>query len=93
MKIASNTGADRVIDLLRPLLNPGNQLGMVTPTFALFAFAAVLEDFARLAETRMVLPLENSEATISTAADHSLSVSRLLSPTHPSGAVVTAPTL
>jgi hypothetical protein len=39
MKLIHNTGADRVIDLMRPHLKHGNQLGCVTPSFSLFAFA------------------------------------------------------
>jgi len=56
MKIIRNAGTERVIDLIRPWLKPGNQLDVVTSSFSLFAFAAVLEDVARLAKVRALLP-------------------------------------
>lgn len=39
MKLIHNTGADRVIDLMRPHLKRGNQLGCVTPSFSLYALS------------------------------------------------------
>ena len=39
MRLVHNSGTDRVIDLMRPHLLPGQQLGCVTPSFSLFAFA------------------------------------------------------
>ena len=44
MKIITNTGTDRVIDLIRSHLMRGNQLDVVTPSFSLFAFAEMLEE-------------------------------------------------
>ncbi len=42
MKFVQNTGTDRVIDLLRPYLKRGSQLGCVSPTFSLFVLAVTL---------------------------------------------------
>jgi hypothetical protein len=43
MKLIHNTGTDRVIDLIRQHLKRGSQLGCVTPTFSLFAYAELIE--------------------------------------------------
>ena len=56
MKLVSNSGADRVIDLLRPHLQPGGQLGCVTPALSLFAFAELRHALASLAQTQLILP-------------------------------------
>ena len=56
MKLVSNSGADRVIDLLRPHLQPGGQLGCVTPALSLFAFAELRHALALLEQTQLILP-------------------------------------
>ena len=56
MKIVSNTGANRVVDLVRPELTGGSQLDMVTPTLSLFAFSELRHELERLALARLVLP-------------------------------------
>ena len=56
MRLVSNSGTDRVIDLVRPQLKPGNQLGCVTPSFSLFAFAEVRDALAKLARVQLILP-------------------------------------
>ena len=56
MKLIHNTGADRVIDLIRPHLKHGNQLGCVTPSFSLYAFAAMREALAVLDRVQLILP-------------------------------------
>ncbi|TCO36320.1 helicase-related protein [Dokdonella fugitiva] len=55
MKLIHNTGADRVIDLIRPHLKHGNQLGCVTPTFSLYAFAEVREALSVLDRVQLIL--------------------------------------
>ena len=60
MKLIHNTGTDRVIDLIRPYLKAGSQLGCVTPTFSLFAFAELLEALFRLDKVQLILPPEDS---------------------------------
>ena len=59
MKLVPNSGADRVIDLLRPHLQPGGQLGCVTPSLSLFAFAELRHALASLAQTQLILPPGN----------------------------------
>lgn len=56
-----NTGADRVIDLLRPGLTAGRQLDVVTPEFSLFAFAEMLHEVTALARCRLLLPPASGE--------------------------------
>jgi hypothetical protein len=70
MKLLRNTGADRVIDVIRPWITPGNQIDVVSPTFSLFAFAEVLRDLSKLSKARLVLPSNGSDLTLlGTAAD------------------------
>ena len=59
MKLIPNTGADRVIDLIRLHLKRGSHLGCVSPTFSLFAFAELQESLAGLKQVQMILPLED----------------------------------
>lgn len=56
MKLINNSGADRVIDLMLPHLLPGHQLGCVTPSFSLFAFAEVRDALAKLERVQLILP-------------------------------------
>ncbi len=61
MKLIHNTGADRVIDLMRPHLKRGNQLGCVTPSFSLFAFAELRDAITALERVQLVLPPGDAE--------------------------------
>jgi hypothetical protein len=56
MKLIHNTGADRVIDLMRPHLKRGSQLGLVSPSFSLFAFAELRDALAGLEKVQLILP-------------------------------------
>ena len=56
MRVVGNTGNDRVIDLIRPLLNPGFQFDMATSSLSLFAFSEILNEVESLAHSRIVLP-------------------------------------
>lgn len=56
MKLIHNTGADRVIDLMRPHLKRGNQLSCVTPSFSLFAFAELRDALSELERVQLILP-------------------------------------
>jgi superfamily II DNA or RNA helicase len=59
MKLVHNSGNDRVIDLLRPHLKPGNQFGCVTPSFSLFAFSELRDSLAKLGRVQLILPPAN----------------------------------
>ena len=61
MKFVSNAGADRMLDLIRPELQQGHQLDMVTPSFSLFAFAELLAALKQLDCVRLVLPSSRTD--------------------------------
>ena len=61
MKLLRNTGAERVIDLVRPLLVPGNQLDVVTSSLSLFAYSEILFELGKLQCTRLLLPSEDAD--------------------------------
>ncbi len=70
MKIVQNSGTERVIDLIRRCLKPGDQFDVATPSFSLFAFGALLEEVSSLAKARLVLPRDVAElALLGTQAD------------------------
>ena len=56
MRLIQNAGTDRVIDLIRPHLRHGNQLGCVTPSFSLYAFSEMREALSALDRVQLVLP-------------------------------------
>lgn len=56
MKLVNNNGSDRVIDLMRQHLKPGHQLGCVTPSFSLFAFAELRDALVELERVQLILP-------------------------------------
>lgn len=56
MKLVQNSGVDRVIDLVQPYLKPGSQLGCVTPSFSLFAFAELRDALIKLERVQLILP-------------------------------------
>ena len=70
MKLLRNTGAERVVDLIRPQVKPGNQLDLVTSTLSIFAFAELRSDLSKLVRTRLLLPAEGGDLGLTgTAAD------------------------
>jgi len=58
MRIIRNSGAERVIDLVRPQMQPGYRLDAVTSALSLFAFAELMKEAARLDSARLLLPQE-----------------------------------
>jgi Superfamily II DNA/RNA helicases, SNF2 family len=56
MRLINNSGMERVIDLVRPYLKPGNQFDCATPLFSLFAFAEMHKTLAKLDRVRLILP-------------------------------------
>lgn len=64
MKLVRNTGADRVIDLLRPGLAAGRQLDVVIPDFSLFAFSEMMHELAALAGCRLLLPPGSADLAV-----------------------------
>lgn len=60
MKIVRNSGNERVIDIIRPQLDKGRHLNVMSPTLSLFAFAALQKHLKGLKGCRMIIP-QNSE--------------------------------
>ena len=58
MKLVTNSANGRVIDLVRPQIQSGHQLDVVTTTWSLFAFAELMVDFLHLHKARLLLPQE-----------------------------------
>lgn len=56
MKLIHNSGKDRVIDLIRPHFKSCNQLGCVTPSFSLYAFAEMREELSVIDQVQLILP-------------------------------------
>ena len=74
MKLITNAGTDRVLDLIQAQLTAGAEAGtaldLLTPTASLFAFEALQASATRLAGARLVLPGSDTELTLSgTEAD------------------------
>jgi hypothetical protein len=64
MKLVRNSGADRVVDLIRPGLALGHQLDVATPHFSLFAFSELLQAALDLRHVRILLPGGNPDLGI-----------------------------
>ncbi len=58
MRIVPNTGADRVIDIVRPWLGDGNRVDLASQTLSLFAFGELAGQLAQMAGARLVMPPE-----------------------------------
>ncbi len=56
VKLVRNTGAERVVDLIRPLLVEGVRLDAVTPALSVFAASVLLSGHRRPGPCRLVLP-------------------------------------
>lgn len=56
MKVVSNAGTDRVVDLVRPWLKTNHQLDVASPSLSVFAFAEVLTDLPLLSSARLIIP-------------------------------------
>ena len=70
MRLVRNTGNDRVIDLVRPLLKPGQDMGVVSAALSMFAFAELVSGLQVIERCQLVLPPEGSDLQLlGTAAD------------------------
>ena len=58
MKLISNTGTNRVIDVLRQATQPGSTLDIASPAMSLFAFLELRDLLSRAARSRLLLPLD-----------------------------------
>ena len=70
MRLVRNTGNDRVIDLVRPLLSSGQEVGVVSAALSTFAFAEVRLGLQAVKRCQLVLPPEGSDLQLlGSAAD------------------------
>ncbi|MEZ6141702.1 MAG: helicase-related protein [Zavarzinella sp.] len=56
MKLISNSGNDRVLDVFKKMVVPGCSIDIVTPELSLFGFAEVLDFLEKAGKSRLVLP-------------------------------------
>jgi len=64
MRIVSNRGTDRVVDILRARLRSGYRVDFASRTLSLFAFGELAGDLSRLAGARLVLPPDDAEVDL-----------------------------
>jgi len=64
MKLVSNAGSDRVIDVVIPGLQHRCTLDMATAAFSLFAFAEVMRYLPRLGAARLIFPATDIAQTL-----------------------------
>ena len=60
MRIVSNTGTDRAVDLIRSWLRAGRRIDFISGTLSLYAFSEIAENLSRMDGTRFVLPPETT---------------------------------
>lgn len=56
MRFLRNAGNERILDLIKPLLQQGSSMDMATSSLSLFAFAELLNELASIQKTRLILP-------------------------------------
>ena len=56
MRIVSNTGKDRVVDLIHPWLLPGCRIDLTSRTLSLHAFGSLIKLLNTVANARLILP-------------------------------------
>ena len=61
MRIVSNAGTDRVVDLIQPWLRPGHRMDLASEALSLHAFAALADKLSGVTNVRLVLPPEEAE--------------------------------
>ncbi len=61
MRIVSNVGTDRIVDLIRPWCQGGHRIDVVTPTLSLFAFGELMDELSCVEKTRLVLPPDDAD--------------------------------
>ncbi len=58
MKLVTNAGSDRVIDIVRQALTESPRLDLVTPEFSIFAFGELLRELRATTHSRLILPAD-----------------------------------
>ena len=61
MRIVSNAGTDRVVDLIQRWLEPGHRMDLASAALSLHAFAELADKLSGVTNVRLVLPPEEAE--------------------------------
>jgi hypothetical protein len=61
MRLVRNAGNDRVVDLVRPLLKSGVELGIASTSLSTFAFAELLSELKSINSCQLLLPPEGAD--------------------------------
>ena len=61
MRIVSNAGTERVVDLVQPWLQPGHRMDLASEVLSLHAFAELADKLSDVANVRLILPPEETE--------------------------------
>ena len=64
MRIISNTGTDRVVDLIQPWLRSGYRIDLASRAFSLHVFRELAEKLSLMATARLVLPPNDVELSL-----------------------------
>ena len=64
MRIVSNTGTDRVVDLIQTWLRPGHRMDLASEALSLHAFRELADQLFRMANVRLVLPPQEAELSL-----------------------------
>ena len=77
MRIVSNSGTDRVVDLVQPMLKTGHRIDLASRTLSLHAFGEIYEKVMRLTKVRLVLPPNDAELDLFGSASDRAARNRL----------------
>ena len=61
MKFLRNAGAERTLDLIKPLLKQGSGMDMASSTLSLFAFGELLNELSSVPRARLLLPSDQHD--------------------------------
>ena len=61
MKFLRNAGAERTLDLIKPLLKHGNRMDMASASLSLFAFAELINELSSISKARLLLPSDEHD--------------------------------
>ena len=61
MRMVSNAGTDRVVDLIQPWLEPGHRMDLASEALSLHAFAELADKLSDVSNARLILPPEEEE--------------------------------
>ena len=73
VKVLRNTGQERVVDALRPLLPTSTTLDVATARLSLFAFQALAEEFNAIERARLIVSSDlDASSVLGETADRPL---------------------